>query len=125
LAAPGIIEQKDGMMVFFCGENLPDPLDNSHSKDYNNSSRNIGFVKITKKLVKGDECILSEGPLQKGGEDGQYLDFRLRSSDFGFSTKQNGVVALIQILTCASRSIVMFMYSLINSQFEMNYHIMK
>jgi hypothetical protein len=67
LAAPGIIEQKDGMMVFFCGENLPDPLDNSHSKDYNNSSRNIGFVKITKKLVKGDECILSEGPLQKGG----------------------------------------------------------
>jgi hypothetical protein len=55
------------MMVFFCGENLPNPFDNSQTQDYNNSSRNIGFVKVTKKLGLSDECILSEGPVQKGG----------------------------------------------------------
>jgi hypothetical protein len=67
LAAPGIIEQEDGMMVFFCGENLPNPFDNSQTKGYNNTSRNIGFVKVAKKLKSGNECILSEGPVQKGG----------------------------------------------------------
>jgi hypothetical protein len=37
--------------------------------------------------------------------------------DLGLSIKQNGVVTLTQILTCASRSILMLIYFLINSEF--------
>lgn len=35
--------------------------------DYCNSSRNVGFVKVSKKLTAGPECILSDGPVKEGG----------------------------------------------------------
>jgi hypothetical protein len=54
-------------MVFFCGENLPHPFDNGRTKDYCNCARNVGFVKVSKKLVADDSCILSQGPAEKGG----------------------------------------------------------
>lgn len=57
LAAPGLVEQEDGVMVFFCGENLPNPFDNSRTKDYCNCSRNVGYVKVSKQFM-----VLSPGP---------------------------------------------------------------
>lgn len=53
--------------MFFCGENIPNPLDSSKTGDYWNCSRNIGYVKVGKQLTQGQECILSDGPVQEGG----------------------------------------------------------
>jgi hypothetical protein len=61
LGAPGIMEHETGMVICFCGENLPNPLNSSKTGNYVNCSRNIGFVKVAKE-VKQENFFLSNGP---------------------------------------------------------------
>ena len=42
---------------------MPRPLDSSKTGTYNNCSRNVGFVKISKDM----KTFLSDGPEEKGG----------------------------------------------------------
>lgn len=58
LGAPGLINHESGRVVIFAGENLPRPLDSSKTGTYNNCSRNVGFVKISKDM----KTFLSDGP---------------------------------------------------------------
>jgi hypothetical protein len=59
LGAPGLVEVPTGTFVFFCGENIQNPLDSSKTGEYCNCSRNIGYVKVTKELTPDASCILS------------------------------------------------------------------
>lgn len=59
------MEQGDGVVVFFCSENLPNPLDNSKTSDYCNCSRNVGCVKVGRNLAA--EGVISDGQVKEGG----------------------------------------------------------
>lgn len=63
LSAPGVIEHTSGHVIIFSGENKPNSLDNSATGDYNNSSRNIGFVKVSTNM----KDIVSKGIEETGG----------------------------------------------------------
>ncbi len=64
MAAPGVIDHESGNIIIFAGENQPGSLDNSKVGNYNNCSRNIGFVKTSKNLK---DPILSKGADETGG----------------------------------------------------------
>lgn len=62
LAQPGVVEVKDGYLVFFSSERPP--LDKSLLAGGLNVARNTGFVKINRDLAKKE--VLSEGPTEIG-----------------------------------------------------------